>query len=103
MGEQDSNSAVFAECKWKNEGALFPVFKDRIYKGMYGKGRENGKCNAGEVCGYCKTTITINATPCEKQEKRSEMVAFSLCKIRNNYCKTAIHTKIAEKFHINGN
>ena len=59
MGEQDSNSAVFAECKWRKEGALFPVFKDRIYKGMYGKGRENGKCNAGEVCGYCEATIII--------------------------------------------
>lgn len=41
MREQDGNSAVFAECKWRNEGALFPVFKDRIYKGMYGKGRGN--------------------------------------------------------------
>ena len=28
---------------------------------------------------------------------------FLMCKIRNNYCKTAIHTKIAEKFYINGN
>ena len=78
MGEQDGNSAVFAECKWRNEGALFPVFKNRIYKGMYGKGRENGKCNAGEVCGYCNKPLAKSPIRARIGKEKGEFLQFAL-------------------------
>ena len=71
MGEEDKNSALFAECKWKNEKTDVPVLEKLIHNSnLFHYARVH-------LCIFSKSGFTEKCKALAEQMKNVELIDFS--------------------------